>query len=304
MCEIASPFRLCRGLGDVSTKPGQDQYAFVAAHDEEFQVNLMCRVLSASRSGYYAWRKRPESNRARANRRLLVRISEAHRKSRETYMQLRAEGETCGRGRVAKLMSANDIRAKQKRPYRVTTNSEHKEPVAANLLGRCFDVTGPDRVWVSDITYIPTREGWMYLSAVMDLCSRRIVGWAMDVTLRSELALDALSMAYQRRRPGKGVVHHSDRGVQYASGEYRKLLKAYGMDASMSGTGNCYDNAPMESFFGTLKTELVHNRIYSTREEAKNDIFEYIEVFYNRQRLHSSLGYTTPVQFEAVRAAA
>ena len=286
------------------------KYAFVAAHGEEFQVNVMCRVLKVSRSGYYASRERPESNRAMENSRLLVRIRGVHGRSRETYgsprvyRQLRAEGESCGRGRVARLMSTNDIRAKQKRPYRVTTNSEHKEPVAANLLGRCFDVTGPDRVWVSDITYIPTREGWMYLSAVMDLYSRRIVGWAMDVTLRRELALDALSMAYQRRRPVKGVVHHSDRGCQYASGEYRRLLKAYGMDASMSGMGNCYDNAPMESFFGTLKTELVHHRVYSSREEAKTDIFEYIEVFYNRQRLHSSLGYQTPVQFEAVRAAA
>jgi len=238
-----------------------------------------------------------------------MRIREVHGRSRNTYgsprvwRQLRRDGEACGRGRVARLMSANGIAARQKSRFRVTTDSAHNLPVAANLLGGSFEVTAPNRIWVSDITYIPTSEGWLYLSAVMDLYSRQIVGWSMQESLESVLALDALCMAYRSRRPGEGLVHHSDRGCQYASGDYRRLLESYGMQASMSGTGNCYDNAPMESFFASLKTELVHHRRYFSRDEAKTDIFEYIEVFYNRQRLHSSLGYLTPVEFEAATAA-
>lgn len=258
-----------------------------------------------SRSGYYAWQDRPESERAKDNRRLLERIRAIHRRSRKTYgsprihRQLIMDGEVCGRGRVERLMARNGIRAKQKRKFVATTDSKHNHPVADNMLGRQFAVSRPDRVWVSDITYIPTEEGWLYMAGVLDLCSKRAVGWSMSDSLDRDLVTDALAMAYVRRKPAEGLIHHSDRGSQYASEDYRKLLCDYGMRASMSRKGNCWDNAPMESFFGTLKRELVHHRKYRTREEARRDIFEYIEVFYNRERLHSSLGYVSPSHFEA-----
>jgi len=284
------------------------RYAFIAAQDGGYDKKLLCRMLKVSRSGYYAWQRHPESARAKENERLLMRIREVHAKSRSTYgsprvwRQLRRDGETCGRGRVARLMREAGIAARQKRRFKVTTDSAHNLPVAANLVDRRFNVGVPNRIWASDITYIPTSEGWLYLSAVMDLYSRQIVGWAMKETLGSAIAVDALKMAHERRRPEGEVIHHSDRGCQYASDEYRRLLEHYGMHASMSGTGNCFDNAVVESFFATLKTELVHQKRYSSRDEAISDIFEYIEVFYNRQRLHSSLGYMTPVQFEAAAA--
>ena len=285
------------------------KYAFIAAQDGRFRIGTICRVLGVSRSGYYASQVRPESDRARKNVQLLTRIREVHAESRDTYgsprvhIRLRQTGETCSRGRVARLMTANGIRARQKRKFRVTTNSRHNQPVAANLLKRNFEVARPNSVWVSDITYVHTREGWLYLSAVMDLYSRQIVGWSMKETLGSALASEALRMAYKNRRPVGEIIHHSDRGCQYASAEFRRLLEAYEIRASMSGAGNCYDNAPMESFFATLKAELIHHRTYSSREEARSDIFEYIEVFYNRQRLHSSLGYRSPSDFEAAALA-
>lgn len=284
------------------------RYAFIAAHAIEFSIVLMCQVLKVSRSGYYAWRGRPESKRDVENRGILENIKSAFKKSRKTYgsprvhQQLVSEGETCSRGRVARLMSANGIRAKHRRKFVATTDSKHDLPVAENVLGRNFSVVEPNRVWASDITYIPTAEGWLYLAGVLDLCSRTAVGWSMGDSLERQLVMDALEMAYMRRQPGKGLIHHSDRGSQYASDDYRNLLKGYGMQMSMSRKGDCWDNAPMESFFGTLKKELVHHRRYRTREEARRDIFDYIEVFYNRKRLHSSLGYVSPAQYEQMIA--
>lgn len=265
----------------------------------------MCRVLKVSRSGYYAWRARPESARARENRRLITLIKAIHKRSRENYGSprvhrvLRSEGETCGKRRVERLMAQNGISAKQRRKYIATTDSKHNLPVADNIVNREFTVKETNKVWASDITYIPTGEGWLYLAGVLDLCSKTAVGWSMSDSLEKALVIDALRMAYRRRRPGDGLIHHSDRGSQYASEDYRGLLTEYGMEMSMSRKGNCWDNAPMESFFGTLKKELVHHRKYSTREEARRDIFEYIEVFYNRERLHSSLGYLSPSVFES-----
>jgi transposase InsO family protein len=264
----------------------------------------MCRVLKVSRSGYYAWLSRRESRRACENRRLLLKVRVIHKQSRETYgsprvhQQLMRDGERCGEVRVAKLMAAHGIRARQRRKYRVTTDSKHDHPVAENVLDRRFAVEAPNKVWASDITYIQTSEGWLYLSCVMDLCSKAVVGWSMDDRLESSLVTDALEMAYRRRQPGMGLLHHSDRGVQYASGDHRALLDRYGMRMSMSRKGDCWDNAVVESFFGTLKTEQVDHQSYRTKSEARRDIFEYIEVFYNRQRLHSSLGYMSPAEFE------
>jgi len=281
------------------------RYRFIKEHEKQFHLWLMCRVLDVSRSGYYSWRARPESERAKDNEELLAKIKAAYKKSKKTYgsprihRQLLKDGVQCSRGRVARLMSANGIRAKQKRKFVVTTDSKHDLPVMENVLDRQFDVDTLDTVWTADITYIPTGEGWLYLSAVMDLCSKGIVGWSMDDRMKTDLVANALTMAYGNRNPGVGLLHHSDRGSQYASGDYQNLLKEYGMQASMSRKGNCWDNAPMESFFHTLKTELTHHKKYQTREEARRDIFEYIEVFYNRQRLHSSLGYKSPMEFES-----
>jgi putative transposase len=289
------------------------RYAFIAVNVAQFPMRLMCRALDVSISGFYAWRKRPASRRGMKNRLLVDRIKTIHKRSRNTYgsprvhVQLVAEGELCGRGRVERLMRVNGIRAKQKRKFVVTTDSKHDLPVAENILEREFHVEEPNTVWSSDITYIPTDEGWLYLAGVLDLCSRTAVGWSMSETLEKRLVLDALKMAYRRRRPGKGLLHHSDRGSQYASDDYGNLLKSYGMRMSMSRKGDCWDNAVMESFFGTLKKELVHHRKYRTRAEARQDIFEFIEVFYNRERLHSSLGYMSPANYEkriAVKQAA
>jgi len=281
------------------------RYQFVKTQEQQFQTAALCRVLRVSRSGYYLWLTRPESRRSRENRRLLAQIKAIHKKSRRTYgsprvyQQLQKAGELCGRGRVARLMHSAGIRAKQRRKFVATTDSKHNLPVAENRLERQFTVSVPNTVWAADITYIPTNEGWLYLSAVLDLCSKGIPGWAMAERMDARLVKDALKMAQARKQPAKGLLHHSDRGSQYASAEYQQLLKDHGMQVSMSRKGDCWDNAPMESFFHTLKTELTHHKQYQTREEAKRDIFEYIEVFYNRERLHSSLGYQSPLEFEA-----
>jgi putative transposase len=281
------------------------RYRFMKEHEKQFRLWVMCRVLEVSRSGYYSWRNRPESERTQENEKLLAKIKASHKKSKKTYgsprihERLVKDGVRCSRGRVARLMRANGIRAKQKRKFVVTTDSKHDLPVVENILDRQFDVDTPNTVWTADITYIPTDEGWLYLSAVMDLCSKGIAGWSMDERMKADLVASALTMAYDRRNPGVGLLHHSDRGSQYASEDYQKLLKEYGMQPSMSRKGDCWDNAPMESFFHTLKTELTHHKRYHTREEARRDIFEYIEVFYNRQRLHSSLGYKSPAEFES-----
>jgi transposase InsO family protein len=265
----------------------------------------MCRLLGVSASGYYAWRQRQPSARQMANETMVERIRAIHADSEATYgsprvhAELKAQGIQCNKKRVERLMRVHGIQARQRKRRRPrTTDSRHSLPVAPNMLNREFEAEVPDQKWVTDITYIPTAEGWLYLAAVMDLYSRRIVGWSMASRYTSKLVKDALKLAVAQRQPGPGLVHHSDRGSQYASADYQVLLIAWGMVASMSRQGNCYDNAPMESFFGTLKTERVHHRRYRTRAEARQDIFHYIEVFYNRKRRHSALGYMSPDQFE------
>lgn len=265
----------------------------------------MCRVLGVSHSGYYDWRDRPESSRAAANRELLVEVRRLHARHHGRYgsprmhAALRAEGHGCSRGRVARLMRAHGIRALAGRRFRpTTTDSRHSLPIAPNLLQQEFVAPAPNRVWLADITYIPTGEGWLYLAGVLDLATRKIVGWSMRDHMRTELPLSALMMAVQRQRPAPGLICHSDRGSQYAAGDYQKQLAAIKAKPSMSKKGCCYDNAPMESFFHTLKVELVHQRKWATREEAKRDLFAYIEGYYNRARLHSSIGYMTPEQAE------
>lgn len=275
----------------------------------EYPVRVLCDALGVSPSSYYAWRTRPESARKAANRQLLADIQGLHDQHRKRYgaprihAALRAQGRTVSRGRVERLMRRHGIRAERPRAYRVcTTDSNHALPVAPNRLDRDFSPAAPNQVWLTDITYVPTDEGWLYLAVILDLFSRKAVGWAMRDHLRTELPLAALTMAIQRQRPTPGLLHHSDRGSQYASAEYRKALKDHGIVQSMSRKGNCWDNAPMESFFGTAKSELVHHQRYPTREAAKRDLFAYIEGYYNRQQLHSALGYITPEQAE-LRAA-
>jgi transposase InsO family protein len=220
--------------------------------------------------------------------------------SPRVHRALAASGEQACENTVAKVMAEHGVRARGKKKFVPrTTDSRHEQPVADNVLDRQFVAEMPDRKWAADITYVPTGEGWLYLAAVIDLCSRRIVGWSMAEHMRTELVSDALAMAIARRRPGAGLLHHSDRGVQYASEDYRHLLQSHGIECSMSGKGDCYDNAVVESFWGTLKTELVNHEHYETRDQARASIFEYVEVFYNRTRLHSSLGYLSPEQFEA-----
>jgi len=282
------------------------KYQFIAEHEQQYPVTLMCRILGVVRSGYYRWRKTPVGKRKMADMILSEHIKDIFEQSRDTYGSYRIhatladEGLRCGRKRVARLVGENNLVPKAARQFKVvTTDSKHKLPVAPNILAQNFTAEGPDRVWLSDITYVPTTEGWLYLAAVMDLYSRRIVGWAMSDSLHRQLVIDALLMAISVRHPLPGLLHHSDRGSQYASDEYQALLTQYQMVASMSRKGNCYDNAPMESFFGTFKIELVFDRDYTTRNEARLDIFEYIEVFYNRYRRHSALGYKSPAHYEA-----
>jgi len=280
------------------------KYGFIRDHRREYRVTLMCRVFQVSRSGYYAWVNRPESRRSVANRRLLSQIRIAYARNRGVYgspritEDLRDQGHVCNEKRVARLMRVHGIRAKTVRKFKVTTDSKHNLPVAPNLLNRQFTVGRPNAVWVSDITYIWTSEGWLYLAGIVDLYSRQVVGWAMSSRIDSQLTLSALRQAIARRHPNRGVLHHSDQGKQYAADDYRDLLINHGMVASMSRTGDCWDNAVMESFFGTLKTEMVYFEKFSSREEAATKIFEYIEVFYNRQRRHSTLGQISPVEFE------
>jgi putative transposase len=282
------------------------KYQFVADHSHAFPVTRMCRVLTVSTSGYYAWRERPQSQRAQDNLELVDRIKEVHAASRETYGSPRVHAELvqgqgihCNKKRVERLMRIHDIRGRQRRRRRVkTTDSNHSLPVAPNLLDRQFEADLPNRKWVADITYVPTDQGWLYVAAVLDLFSRRVIGWSMANTMCTLLVKDALEMAISLRHPQAGLLHHSDRGSQYASAEYQAVLQTSQVVPSMSRAGNCYDNAAMESFFGTLKCELIHDRHYRTRAEARQDIFEYIEVFYNRQRRHSSLGYLSPVAYE------
>ena len=275
-------------------------------HHRAFQVSLMCRTLAVSKSGYYGWRVRAESMRSYQNRQLLVQIHQVYLESRRTYGspritdELRDLGLVCSEKRIARLMRVNDIRAKMARKFRVTTNSNHHLPVASNLLNRQFVAAGPNLVWLSDITYVWTREGWLYLAGVIDLYSRRVVGYAMGSRLDEELTLGALHQALVQRQPEPGLLHHSDQGKQYAASNYQQLLSDHRLIGSMSRKGNCWDNAPMESFWATLKTELIYHERFITKEEAQAKIFEYIEVFYNRKRRHSSLGSKSPAEFEMI----
>ena len=264
----------------------------------------MCQVLGVSTSGYYAWRKRAPSARAQANQRLVAAIRRIHAASRGSYgsprihAELLAQGFQVSENRVARLMRAHAIRARRKPGWRPSTDSRHSLAVAPNLLRRNFQAQAPNQKWLADLTYIRTGQGWLHLAVVLDLFSRKIVGWAMHQTLTSHLVSQALTMALQNRPASSGLLHHSDRGVQYAAADYQQLLAQYQIQASMSRTGNVYDNAPMESFFSTLKCEHVHWQHYRTRAEARTDIFGYIEGFYNRIRRHSALGYLSPEQFE------
>jgi putative transposase len=265
----------------------------------------MCAVLNLARSGYYAWCKRTASPRTQENEILSQQIKQIHQASRETYgsprihASLVATGFQVGRQRVVRLMTKLGICARPKRKFKVTTDSEHDLPIAENVLDRDFTTTEPDRVWVTDMTYVWTTEGWLYLAVIIDLFSRRVVGWSMAEHMRTELVLTALDAALGQRIPSQtGLVFHSDRGSQYASGDYRAALLRADITCSMSRRANCWDNAVAESFFGTLKTELIHPRIFSTRALARTVIAEWIEVFYNRQRIHSTIGYLSPVQFE------
>jgi putative transposase len=296
------------------------RYAGLTRHRGEYPLRLMCRVLEVAPSGYYAWRRRRSpSARAIADERLMLHIRVAYRASDGTYgsprvlRDLRAEGLRVGKKRVARLMRREGLVGRAPRPRGVrTTDSSHPHPIAPNLLNRQFDVKGVsgasgasgvaqlNRVWVSDITYVPTREGWLYLAIVLDLASRRVVGWAMRDTLDAALALAALRMALGARRPSpaSGLLHHSDRGVQYACGEYRDLLAAHGIQASMSRKSDCWDNAVVESFFATLERELIARRTWHTRDDARRAIFHYIETWYNRRRRHSTLDYLSPAEYE------
>jgi transposase InsO family protein len=281
----------------------------IAAEKACYPVALLCRVLKVSRSGFYAWRRRPVSAHALKDQGLKLEVAAIHAQSRGRYgsprvhAELRAHGQRIARKRVARLMRAAGLRARAPRRYRCTTDSKHAMAIKGNLLARRFAVAAPNRCWVSDITYLWTLEGWLYLAVIVDLYSRRVVGWSISEGLERQLVLDALRMALRERQPGAGLLHHSDRGSQYASREYQSLLGDYGIVSSMSRSGNCWDNAVAESFFATLKLELVYQARWRTRAEARSAIFEYLELFYNRQRRHSVLGYLCPNDFELLNHA-
>lgn len=268
-----------------------------------YPLTLMCRVLEVSRSGYHAWRRRRPSKRAQENARLEVAIQAAHVRTRQTYgperlqTELRDDGFPAGVGRIKRLRKKLGLRCKQVRRFTTTTESNHPLPVADNLLAQTFDARRPNETWVTDITYVPTAEGWLYLAGVKDLYTCEVVGHAMGARMTTDLVCQALGKAVGAKRPGPGLIHHSDRGAQYCAQAYQDRLRQFGMTASMSRRGNCYDNAPMESFWGTLKNELIHHRRYDTRDQARREITEYIELFYNRQRRHSRLGNCSPAAF-------
>ena len=286
------------------------KYAWVESYRDTFPVARMCRSIGVSRSGYCQWRTRPNSDRAMANAVLDVHVASIHAQSDQSYgrprivKHLQNNGHVVGHERIRQSLLRQALRPVYKRPYRVTTDSEHDEPVAPNVLNRRFDGWQPDQVWVADVTYIHTRQGWLYLAIVLDLATRKIVGWSMSERMKAGLVCDALTMAYQQRRPDVGLIMHTDRGSQYASKKYRKLLKAYSMLASMSRKANCWDNAVAESFFKTLKVERVYRQTYATRDHARIDIVNWMEGFYNRHRLHSSVGFLSPVDAEAKLKAA
>lgn len=280
------------------------RYPFIEQYRGQFSVATLCRVMEVTRSGYYARHKRVPGPRQKENAKLLPKIREFFERSDQTYgsprilRDLKAEGFCCGRHRIARLMRQAGLRAVVSRKFQVTTDSKHSLPLAENLLDQDFGAPEANRKWASDITYIWTREGWLYLAVVLDLFSRRIVGWSMQPRLDRSIVLNALGAALKQRGSGEGILHHSDRGSQYASADFQAALSEHGIACSMSRKGNCWDNAPVESFFGTLKQELVHRHSFATREGARQKIFHYIEVWYNRKRRHSSLAYVSPAEFE------
>jgi len=280
------------------------RFQFIDDHRDEFPVSRMCKVLDVSRSGYYAWRGRPPSEREMENEKLYKKIKAVYDEgegvygSPRIYDRLDKQGVVCSENRVARLMRLRGLRAQQEKTFKVTTRRNRAHPVAPNLLDRNFEANRLNEIWLADITYIDTAEGWLYLAAVLDLFSRRIVGWAMSDRMTGALTMRALRMALAQREVEPGLIHHSDQGSQYTDKRYQQLLKDWGIQPSMNGVGTWYDNAPMESFFATLKTERVHHRAYQAREDARADIFSYIEGFYNRRRIHSSLGYVSPLQYE------
>jgi len=281
------------------------RYRFIEEHRQTYAVGRLCTMLGIKRSSYYAWKKRRPSPRIQADQAMIDHIRRIYKMSRRAYgsprvyAQLKKQGYSCNLKRVARLMRQNGLQGQRKYRKVITTNSKHSFPVAPNILNREFQADKPNQKWVGDITYIPTEEGWLYVAGVLDLFSRKIVGWAMSSQIDATLVEDALHMALYQRQPHKGLLHHSDRGSQYASYQIRNLLDANQIQVSMSGKGNCYDNAVMESFWGTLKNEWVHYQKYKTRHQARTDIFGYIEGFYNTVRLHSTLGYMSPDEFEA-----
>lgn len=280
-------------------------YQFTQTHQHQHRIERLCQVLAVSRSGYYAWRRRPLSARARANAGLVERMTQLHRQMKERYGALKlwralvAAGVPCGRHRVARLRRQQGLLAKRIRRFRVMHEPHEFAPPAPNRLQQRFVAAAPNRIWAGDLTAIATRAGWVYLAVILDLYSRRVIGWAMSRKPEQHVALTALQMALTHRRPQPGGIHHTDQGATYTSLAYQRQLTQTGLVASMSRKGNCYDNAVVESFFSTLKNELVHDQDFWTHEAAQSAIFEFIEVFYNRQRLHQTLGYVSPVQFEA-----
>lgn len=283
------------------------KFQFIAAHQDEFPVRRLCRVLGVSSSGYYAWRSRPPSRRQSRDAVLLIEIRRIHQHSRQTYgsprihAELCAQGQRCNHKRIERLMRQHGIHARRIRRFRRTTEVLTSLPIAPNRLNQAFNPSEPNQVWTADITYLDTAEGWLYLATVLDLYSRRVVGWTMAEHVEARLVCDALQMAFTQRQPKGGLLHHSDRGRQYASAEYQALLATDGVQCSMSRRGNCYDNAVHESFFGTLKSECAEGR-FASRTAARQSVFEYIEVWYNRQRRHSTLGDLSPAEFEQVQA--
>jgi len=284
------------------------KYAFILG-EKAYSITMLCRVLGVSRSGFHAWRKRPTAPRVRSDAQLAAQVAAVHERSRKTYgsprvhAELRAKGVRVGKKRVERLMRENGLEARRKRRFRKTTDSKHSHPIAPNVVARKFEVTAPDRVWATDVTFIWTLEGWMYLAVILDLYSRRVVAWATSASNDTLLALDALRAGLRARRPAAGLVHHSDRGSPYASADYRRSLDQHGLVASMSRKGDCWDNAVAESFFATLKTELVDDELYRTRDAARSSIADYIENFYNIERRHSYLDYVNPIEFELRSAA-
>ena len=280
------------------------RFVFIDAEKATYPVRTLCRVLEVSRSGFYAWVGRTPSARQKADELLAVKIAAVHKQSRRTYgsprihVELRESGTRVGCKRVARLMREKGIRARRKRRFRRTTDSKHSNPIAPNVLDRHFEVTGPNEVWVTDVTCIWTGEGWLFLAALLDLFARRVVGWATRETNDTALAMAALEQALRERNPSRGLMHHSDRGSPYASEEYRSALAERGIVASMSRKGDCWDNAVAESFWGTIKAELVENETYATHAAADAAIADYIDGFYNPCRRHSTIGYATPIEFE------